>query len=249
MEAFRQAVERWGADILEMDVRRTRDGHLVVIHDATIDRTTDGSGGVAEMTLSELQSYDAGARFLDPSGLPTFRGRGVRIPTFAEVLERFPETRLNVEAKDPSAAPELIAAVRRAGAQDRVLLAAELEEARADRLGYEGPTSASRRHLTTFHLTHRLPFGGPYTPPVDALQPPFRWEGREISTPRFIAMAHRKGLAVHVWTVDDPADMRLLLDRGADGVQTDRPDLLAELLHREYGRSAPPGLLDRGSGG
>ncbi|MEX0935893.1 MAG: glycerophosphodiester phosphodiesterase [Gemmatimonadota bacterium] len=245
LAAFRSAVEMWGADVLEMDVRRTRDGRLVVIHDARVDRTTDGSGPVSHLTLRELQELDAGFQFRDLDGRPSYRGTGVRIPLFRDVLRALPGVRMNVDAKDPGVAPDLVALVREEGARDRVLLACEHESGRAARFGYEGATSATRRQIRRFYLLHRWPGGGLYTPSVDALQVPFVWEGRQVTTPRFIREAHRRNIPVHVWTIDDPAVMRTLLAWGADGIQTDRPDILARVLHEVTGRPPPPGL--RGS--
>ena len=94
MAAFRRAVDWWGADMLELDVRLTRDGHVVVIHDATLDRTTDGEGPVAERTLDEIHALDAGYRFEDPDGGRSFRGTGVVVPRFEEVLMAFPGARI-----------------------------------------------------------------------------------------------------------------------------------------------------------
>jgi glycerophosphoryl diester phosphodiesterase len=241
MAAFRSAVEEWEADVLELDVHRTLDGKLVVIHDATVDRTTEGQGAVASLPWSELRTLDAGYHFTDPGGNRSFRGRGVTIPLFEEVLETFPGTRLNVDSKEPLVALELMRMVLAHGAQHRVLLASEFEEGRADRLGYPGPTSATRRQIRTFYLSHRLPGGGPYTPRVDALQVPYVWEGRQVTTLRFVREAHRRNIPVHVWTVDDPELMRLLLSWEVDGLQTDRPDLLVRVLHEEVGRPLPPG--------
>lgn len=237
LEAFEGAVHRWRADVLEMDIRMTRDGELVVIHDATVDRTTEATGPVRGLPLADLQQLDAGFRFTDLEGGSTFQGRGVRIPTFEEVLVTLPHTRLNVDAKDADAAPLLIRMVGRHGARDRVLLASAAEAGRADRLGYRGPVSATERQIRLFFLTHRLPLGGPYTPVTDALQVPYRWNGRQVTTPRLVREAHRRNLPVHVWTVDDPDTMRLLLGWGVDGIQTDRPDLLAQVLAEEAGRA------------
>lgn len=247
LEAFTQAVDRWGADVLEMDVHLTRDDELVVIHDATVDRTTDASGPVRSFSLAELQEADAGARFQGLDGERPFRGRGVRIPRFRTVLERFPHTRLNVDAKDPRATLPLIRMVEAMGARDRVLLASAEEEGRADRQGYLGPVSATRRQIRLFYLLHRLPRGGPFTPATDALQIPYRWEGRQVTTPRLIREAHRRNLAVHVWTVDSPDLMRRLLRWGVDAIQTDRPDLLARVLHEQTGRPLPPGHREEAS--
>ncbi|MEX0856185.1 MAG: glycerophosphodiester phosphodiesterase [Gemmatimonadota bacterium] len=248
LEAFRNAVDRWRADVLEMDVRGTSDGEVVVIHDATVDRTTDGTGRVADFRCDELQRLDAGARFRDLEGRPSFRACGVRIPRFEAVLEAFPETRLNVDAKDPKVLPALLDLVRRHGATHRVLLASAEEAGRADRMVYEGPTSATRRQLRLFYLLHRRWGGGLYTPPVEALQIPYAWEGRQVASPRFLEEAHRRNLAVHVWTVDEPDVMRELLQWGVDGIQTDRLDLLARILHEETGRPLPPALTQEGAG-
>ena len=242
MQAFRAAVERWEADILEMDVHATADGELVVIHDPTVDRTTDGRGAVRDLTLGEVQRLDAGYRFTDPGGTHAFRGRGVVVPRFVDVLEAFPGVRMNVDAKGEATMPRVIDAVRAAGAEHRVLLASVGEAGRADWHGYRGPTSASRRQIRLFYYLHRLPGGGPYTPRTDALQIPYRWEGHQVTTPRFIREAARRNLPVHVWTVDDPAVMRTLLAWGVGGIQTDRPDILAGVLCRETGRPPPPGL-------
>lgn len=241
MEAFRRAVEWWEADMLELDVRLTLDGRVVVIHDETVDRTTDGTGPVGAFTLKRLQALDAGYRYQAEDGSHPFRGRGVRVPTLSEVLEAFPGMRVNVEAKEPQVAGPAVEVIRRHGATHRVLLAAEFERCRRDARGYEGPWGASRHHILGFWASHRLPWGGPYTPGADILQVPERWNGLRIVTPRFIREAHRRNIPVHVWTVDDPAAMRRLLEWGVDGIQSDRPDLLANVMGEVVGRPLPPG--------
>ncbi|MDX1494490.1 MAG: glycerophosphodiester phosphodiesterase [Longimicrobiales bacterium] len=240
LAAFRSAVEDWGVDMLELDVRLTADGEVVVIHDETVDRTTDGTGRVADHTLAQLKELDAGYRFLDPDGEASFRGRGVTIPTMEELLDACPNVWLNVEAKEAQVAGPLVELIRRRGETHRVLVAAEHEENRRDALGYEGPWGASRRHCIAFWLCHHLPWGGPYTPPVDALQIPELWKGVRVLTPRLVREAHRRNIPVHVWTVDDPQDMRRLLEWGVDAIQTDRPDLLSEVLVEVAGRPLPP---------
>ncbi len=240
--AFRGAVETWEADTLELDVRLTRDGEVVVIHDDTVERTTEGEGRVADLTLAHLQELDAGHHFQDEAGQYSFRGRGVRVPTFEEVLVSFPDAWLNVEAKEPEVARPLVEIVRKHGAHARVLVAAEFERSRKDVRVYEGPWGASRHHIFWFWVLHRLPAGGPYTPGADILQLPEVWKGLRIVTPRLIEQAHRRNLPVQVWTVDASADMRRLLDLGVDGIQTDRPDRLAAVLCERGLRPRPPGL-------
>jgi glycerophosphoryl diester phosphodiesterase len=242
LEAFRDAVERWQADMLEMDVRLTRDGEVVVIHDETVDRTTDGSGPVFGHTLAELQRLDAGHRFVDPLGRASFRGRGVKVPRFEDVLLALPGVRMNVEAKEARVAAPLVALIRRHGAEARVLVAAEHERCRDAVRGYPGPWGAGRTQVFWFWALHRLPGGGPYTPSADILQVPETWKGLRIVTPAFVRAAHRRNLPVQVWTVDDPTDMRRLLAMGVDGIQSDRPDLLARVLVEVAGRPVPPGL-------
>lgn len=227
--------------MLEMDVRPTREGEVVVIHDATVDRTTDGTGPVAALTYEELSSLDAGYRFRDPEGRASFKGKGVRIPRFEDVLTELPGVRLNVEVKEPGAAAGLVDVIRKHRAEDRVLVAAEYERSRREARGYPGPWGASRHHVFGFWILHRLPGGGPYTPGADILQVPEMWRGRRVVTPRFIEEAHRRNLPVQVWTVDDPDDMRRLLSWGVDGIQTDRPDLLAQVLEETEGRPVAPG--------
>lgn len=242
LEAFDNAVTRWGADMLEMDVRLTRDGEVVVIHDDTVDRTTDGTGRVADLTLAEIQDLDAGYRFFDEAGRSPFRDQGVRIPRFEDVLLTFPSARLNVETKDGDSAPGLVELIRQHGATERVLVAAEFEKNRESVKGYPGPWGASRRDIAHFLIRIHMPWGAWFTPDCDALQVPEAFRGIPILTPRFIEEAHRRNLPIHVWTIDDPADMRRLLAMGVDGIQTDRPDRLAPILTELYGRPPAPEL-------
>ena len=239
--AFRSAVDTWWADMLEMDVHLTRDGRVVVIHDPTVDRTTNGSGRVADLTLREIQALDAGYRFQDGSGAHTFRGQGAIVPTLEEVLEACPGAWINVECKCAEVARPLVDLVMRHAAQDRVLIAAGREALRRGARGYPGPWGVSREQGLLFWLLHLLPGGSPYAPRADVLQVPEIWNGRRIVTPRFIREAHRQNIPVQVWTVNAVDDMRRLLDWGADGIQTDRPDLLSALLVERGGRPVPPG--------
>lgn len=240
--AFDRALRWWGADILEIDVQPTRDAHAVVIHDSQLDRTTDASGAVAERTLAELRVVDAGFRFSPDGGRSfPFRGRGIGISTLAEVLDAFPAARVNVEIKAAAAQPAVLAAIRAARAERRVLIAASRPEDREGAREFSGPVSASSREFAWFYLWHRLGLAGLHRPSVDAFQMPDRHHGRPLPTPRLVCDAHRWNVPVHVWTVDDPERMRELLAWGVDGVITDRPDRLARLLHERGLRPPPPG--------
>lgn len=246
MAAFRCAVDDWDADVLEMDVRLTADGRVAVIHDETVDRTTDGTGAVHEMSWSELRKLDAGFRFRDPGGRPSHSGLGVRIPLFDEVLEALPNTRIIVEPKAAQAAGPLVRAIRSADAAHRVLIGAEYEATRVAARGYPGPWGASRKQVVPFWVLHRVPvIGRWYVPAADAFQVPERSGRLRVLTPEFVRAAHAANMPVHVWTVDEPKDMRRLLDWGVDGIQTDRPDLLARVLSEVAGRPPAPGASGR----
>ena len=246
--AFRRAVGLWEADMIELDVRLSRDGEVMVIHDATVDRTTNGSGRVVDLTFRELSQLDAGHRFSGLEGGFPYRDRGVTIPSFREVLEAFPGARLNVEIKAREAALPLVDLIRAHGAERRTLVAASRESDRSPVRGYPGPWGASSRQARLFFLLHRTRLGRWYTPACDTLQVPEAYKGRTIVTPRFVAEARRRNIPVHVWTVDDPEAMRRLLAMGVDAIQTDRPDVLAQVLVHETGRALPPGLRQERTG-
>lgn len=241
LTAFRQAVEWWRADLLELDVHPTRDGEVVVIHDGMLERTTDARGLVARHTLAQIRNCDAGHRFTpDGSDFP-YRGQGVRVPTLAEVLSAFPGMRVNVEIKDGRAQERVWEVVHGAGATRRVLIAAGRRAIRARFAAYPGAVSAAAEELRAFYAHHRLHAAPLYVPTVDAFQMPEWYGGKRVLTPRLVRDAHGKNIAVHVWTVDEVADMNRLLEWGVDGIVTDRPDRLARVLHERRGRPLPPG--------
>lgn len=240
--ALRRAAEWWNADILELDVQPTRDGEVVVMHDATLDRTTDGTGRVAELPLDCLRELDAGYHFTSDGGRSfPFRGRGVGISTLWEVLEALPDSRVNVEVKDGRAQERVWETIHALDAANRVLVASGRRANRARFAAYPGPTSAAREELYTFLALHRLRAASFYVPTVEAFQVPETAWGRRVLSPRFVREAQAKNLALHVWTVNAEADMRRLLAWGVDGIITDRPDRLARVLHEVAGRPLTPG--------
>lgn len=242
MPSFREAVDRWEVDMIELDVRASADGHCVVIHDATVDRTTDGTGPVAAKTLAELRALDAGARFRAGDGSAPFAGRGITIPTIDEVLESFPDTRFTFEVKIGTAQEPMFDAIRRHGAIERVV-AAGMDP--ADRLmfgDYAGAISGSVRDVRAFYVRHRVFCGWMWRRCADVFQVP-EVQGRlRIVTPRFVRDARRHGVPVHVWTVNETADMERLIDWGVDGLITDFPDRGARVLGARVGRPLPAGL-------
>src|SRR5215213_7781257 len=240
LEAFRLAVEA-GAGGLELDVHLTRDGEVVVIHDATVDRVTDGSGSLAGMTLEEVRRLDVGNCF-SPDGGQTFpyRGRGVRIPTLAEVYEEFPNTCVNADIKEarPGAEKAVLRVIQDAAAEGRTLVAstdhAVLRRFRRVSRGRIS-TGASRREIAAFYVMSKLHLEALVSPAYEALQVPVEHRGIKLVTPRFVQAAHSRGVRVDVWTINDAAEMRRLLDLGVDVIMTDSPELLESLLRDRRG--------------
>jgi glycerophosphoryl diester phosphodiesterase len=230
----------WGADALELDIQTTSEGELVVIHDPTVDRTTDGAGLVSALSLDELRRLDAGFRFTPDGGATfPFRGRGVLIPTLRDIFERFPYTRVNIDLKQSTLARErrLWELIQAYEAIDRVLVASGDLHApivRFRRLSSgRVTTSASAAEIRSFVLAAAAGATRLLRPAYDALQVPEWHRGIRIVSPRCVAAAHRAGLDVHVWTVDASSDMDRLLALGVDGLMTDRPDVLAGVLGRQ----------------
>ncbi len=222
LPAFELAVTQ-GADAFELDVRLSRDGAPVVVHDASLERTTSLTGPVRARTLAELRMADAGWGFTADGGAShPFRDRGVRIPTLAEVLWAFPAMPVLVEVKEP----EVQEAVRRVlmdeGAGERCVVAAEDDAAVA--LFREGPIpcGASGRDITELYLAvllrRRLP-----RPRYRFLSVPARHRGLPVPTRRFVAAARTLGCPVHVWTVNEPGVAVRLWERGVAGVVTNEP--------------------------
>ena len=235
LEAFRLALES-GAGGLELDVHLTRDGHVVVIHDSTLDRTTEGTGAVTNMTLEELREADAGHNFSPDEGdtLP-YRGLGQRIPTLAEVLREFPGVAVNIDMK--AARPGIEAAVlkvlREAGAEERALVVSSRRSAvrRFRRIsGGLISTGASRWETGVFYAFSNLRLERLLRPAYDALQVPIRHRGIPLVTRRFVGAAHRRNVRIDAWTINETDEMRRLLDLGVDVIMTDRPEILADVL-------------------
>lgn len=226
----------YGADALELDAHPTRDGEIVVFHDDTLDRTTDGSGRISGFTLDDLRQFDVGYRFTSDAGATyPYRGQGVTIPTLAEVYERFPTARVNIEIKEdvPGVEKQLWHVIQAAHAEDRSLvagfLAAPLLRFRTVSQGRVA-TSGSMPEIRAFVLAAYARATRLLRPAYDALQVPETYRGVPVVTPTTVRAAHQMGLAVHVWTVDDRVSMERLLGYGVDGLMSDRPDILAQVL-------------------
>lgn len=243
MYAYEKAVEI-GVDVLEMDAHITHDGHIILMHDEDVDRTTDGTGIIEEMTLDQLKQLDAAYRWSNDDG-QTFphRGQGLQVPTLDELFQRFPQMRYVVEIKRtqiPIDKP-LCDLIRQHNMQDRVLIASFHDEAMKDFRATcpEVATSASRGEVTAFVLLGKVFLSGLVIPEYESIQPPYDPDESmniPIMTKRFIREAHAKNIAVEPWTVNDPELMKQYVEWGVDGIITDRPDLMIEVL-REIGQA------------
>ena len=255
--AFATAV-RAGAHGLELDVHMTADGHVIVLHDPTVDRTTDGTGAVDHLTLEEIRRLDAAHWFVPGEGVvhgrvaTAYPLRGVAtgdrppppghepaaftIPTLAEVLVAFGGVHVNLDIKrtSPETAPYEHAVAELVQRHDRTadVIVGSFSDTALSRFKTIAPevfTAAGPADTVAFWSTAQGQ-GGVALPNHVALQVPVRFEGLEVVTPAFVTAAHAHHIAVHVWTVDEAEEMARLLGMGVDGIVTDRPSVLANVL-------------------
>jgi glycerophosphoryl diester phosphodiesterase len=240
LPAFQHAVDI-GADVLEMDAHITRDGHIVLMHDERVDRTTNGTGLIEEMTLEELKKLDTAFQWT-PDGGQTYpyRGQGVTVPTLEELFQKFPRMRYVIEIKKsqiPIDKP-LCELVRKYGMQNKVMVASFHDEAMANFRATcpEVATSASRSEVTAFVLLSKLFWTGFLrSPQFQSLQVPYETKesfGIPIMTRWFMEQAHARNVRIEPWTVDDPELMKEHISWGVDGIITDDPELMLTDLGR-----------------
>ena len=236
MLAFEEAVAL-GVDALELDIHRTADNELVVIHDPTVHRTTDGHGVVISYTLSALKELDAGYWWTNDNGRTyPFRGQGITIPTLREVFEAFPDMWINIDIKQHDLATvEAFAQLVQAYGREKYVLAGSFGVTAVSHFRQKLPqaaTAASRREVLMLFILSNLGLSRFYRSHSAALQIPSRSGYFPLATSRFVKAAHRKGTAVHVWTINEEEEMERLLHMGVDGIMTDYPDKLLALLGR-----------------
>jgi glycerophosphoryl diester phosphodiesterase len=231
LEAF-EAAAALGYLYLETDAHVTRDGVVVACHDATLDRCTDITGAIAQLSIAEIEAADAGYRF--PAGGPPFpfRGRGVQVPRFEDLLRRWPTARFIVDPKDGPAVKPLAAVIESAGAWDRVCLSSFSDGRlhRVRKVGHGRACTSMGPAATVLSVITAAIFGRMPRLGADCIQVPLKMGPIPIVTARWVRAAHRVGLPVHVWTIDEAAIMHRLLDLGVDGIMTDRPSVLLEVL-------------------
>jgi glycerophosphoryl diester phosphodiesterase len=248
---FQRAIEQ-GADVLEMDLQTTGDGHLVIMHDRDVNRTTNGKGAVDTFSLSELKELDAGFRWSpDHSNTFPLRNRGVTIPTLADVFKALSDVRMNIEIKSSqvNTIQDLCRTIRDHGMSQKVMVACfdsgklgEFRSACPEVATSAGASEAvmfywlqrvqleSAYKAVMFYWLQRVQLESAYTPSAQALQIPEAYKGKPITTRRFIEAAHARNMRVHVWTVNDTESMQRIIDLGVDGIMTDYPDRLVNVL-------------------
>ena len=205
--AYQNAVDL-DVDVLEMDIHITSDGILVLMHDETVDRTTEGTGEIESMTLGELKQLDAGYDWSPDEGANfPFRGQNITVPTLEEVFTAFPEYRMTIEIKktNTSMAKPFCETIRKYNMEDKVLVASfhdeRLKEFRAE--CPEVATSSAKNETTVFVLLTKAYLGNFYSPKFYSLQVPQESSGITVMTKAFVRAAHARNLAVEPWTIND----------------------------------------------
>ncbi len=230
--AFQGAVDL-GYTYIETDVRITRDGVVVAFHDATLDRTTNGAGPVERWDFVDLQRLDAAWWFNPEDGYP-LRGAGVRVESLEEVFATWPDARFNIDLKGPRLEWAVADVIKRHRREDTTLIAsfvdrriAKFRRITAGRVAVSAGPSATAAMLSASRV------GATVRRRVVAYQLPFDYRSCPIDG-KLVTAIHAAGAQLHTWTVNDAADMNRLLDLGVDGIVTDRPDVLNDVL-RERG--------------
>jgi glycerophosphoryl diester phosphodiesterase len=231
-----------GVDVLEVDARLSLDGELIIFHDELVDRTTNGKGKVSDKTLAELKQLDAGYWFTPNNGSTfPYRNRDLEIPTLREAFECFPEMSLNIDLKNPEilAVEVLVTLIKEYQKEDQVLVGS-FHDDQIQRFRARMPTvktAAAPSEVKKFLYAMRLHLTKFIRPRYAAFQVPMsvRKGGKktklvEIVSPKFIQKAHSKGIAVMVWTINDPETMKKLIAWGVDGIFTDDPKALLNIL-------------------
>ncbi|NIP38269.1 MAG: glycerophosphodiester phosphodiesterase [Candidatus Dadabacteria bacterium] len=237
LTAFKHA-EHLGADAIELDIHTSKDGQIVIMHDDTIDRTTNGSGSVRDFTLSELKGFDAGYNWTNDGGKSfPFRGKGIKIPTLSEVMSEINDAGIIIEIKqeEPSLIKPLSDLIKEHGLENRVIVASFSSKALLEfrSVMHEVATSTTKSEAVRFFFLNQFYLAGFYNPsPAAALQVPEHYKGKRVITERFVSTARKQNLEVHAWTINEVEDMKRLIDIGVEGIVTDYPDRLLRLLGR-----------------
>jgi glycerophosphoryl diester phosphodiesterase len=226
-----------GVDVFETDIRMTKDGVIVISHDEKVENKSNGKGRVQDLTYAELQALDAGYNWSADEGKTfPFRGQGITYTSLDAVFKAFPNMRFNIDMKQtaPPVEEAFCQVIRQNNMQDKVLAASftHANNAAFRKICPEVTTSGDQTETTVFVFLNFALLGRTYSPEFKAFQVPVEQYNIPVVTQSFVNAAHERNLRVDVWTIDDPLEMRSLVALGVDGIITDRPDLLKEVLRR-----------------
>lgn len=239
MAAFDNSYEL-GVDVFEFDTHMTSDGYLVVSHDPDVDRMTEGTGRINDMTLEEVQALDAGYHFEDENGEHTYRDKGVYIPTVEEVFQKYPDMRYLIEIKDTNdpelyedVIQELWRLIQEYDMTDDVMMGSfehSINERFEEVSGGQVPIGAGEDAVRDFAYKHVPYLNGLAKSTVDSFQLPTEAEGFDLTTNNIIRSAKKRNISVYYWTINDEETMIELIEKEADGIMTDYPDRLIKVL-------------------
>lgn len=244
MAAFKKAADL-GVHGFEIDIRLTKDEEIVVFHDEFVDATTESSGRVADLTIEQLRALDLGYHFVDEHGEHPYRGKGEKAVLLKELMEAFPDFHINIDMKDPADTYEgsllpskLWRLIDELEAYDRVVVTSFHDE-QIDRFNLYAQNrialGAGENEVIKAYGAFNGQLGHLYQPRADVFQIPVRSSIFRLDSPRFISFLASRNIPVHYWTIDDKETMEALINIGAKGIVTDRPDLAMEVIHELQG--------------
>lgn len=239
MLAFEKSAQL-GVDGFEIDIRLTKDEEIIVFHDATVDRTTEGFGSVSEMTLAEINALNHGYQFEDLTGAFPYRDQKIDVVTLRELLESYPNMLINIDIKDAPDTYEgslmpskLWRLIEELGVENRVVVTSFYGE-QIDRFNLYAQNQvalgAGESDVRKAFASFSSQFGHLYHPKVDVFQIPPKSGVVSLDSPKFIQFLSNLNIPVHYWTINDLVTMKKLIHNGAQGIITDRPDIAVELL-------------------
>ena len=237
--AFEKADEA-GADMFEYDVHLTKDGHLIASHDPTVDRITTGIGLINEMTLEEIKQFDAGQKFISLDGKNPYADQNIQLATVEEIFQAFPNKRAVIELKDTND-PNLYEAMvqemwritQKHQMEDKVIIASfdhSINQRFKEISNGRVAIGAGESEATSYIIRMLLRLNFLATTDAQALQLPLKQRGIDLTQTNIVKGSRRRGLAVYYWTINDQATMRALIHKGVDGIMSDNPELLQQVL-------------------
>ncbi len=234
---FLEGVAELGVDMLEMDINMTKDGRIILMHDTTVDRTTNGSGAIPDLTLTEIQALEVGVNWSQDDGQTyPYRGQGLSVITLDDVFERFPNYPMVIEIKqsDPIMVDPFCNLIQEYDMEEKIIVASFNDDTIQTfrRLCPNVATAPGGDEVRNYVLLNFAFLSQILTPDYQVFQVPTDSGGITVINERFVNAAHNRNIQVQVWTINDPAEMQRLIDLGVDGIMTDRPDVLLELLGR-----------------